>query len=335
MNKKYNLNNIFNKNVSPAPGYAIAILNSDRLLFNRCEGLANLKTIEPITLNTAFRTASLTKQFTAMAIMILKERKLINFDYTIEQYLPIFPIYGKNITIRQLLTHISGIPDHEQALYKSIKPYQEPSIYESLAILMRQKKLLFKSGDKFQYSDSGFVLLAIIIEKLSGMSYSDFLSQNIFAPLGMNNTIVVDETKPKINNRAKGYKLNKGIWEDNDYDPLNFIVGDEGIYSTINDLIIWKNAWQEDILISYKTLSEAMKSSILNDGATGRCGFSWFIENKKRSKIIYQTGTWVGFNNIMLTDVVNKKTVIVLSNCTVFPFGKNRIKIALDIINSV
>lgn len=314
MNKSLNFNNLFIDNVFPAPGFSMLVNDRRKILLEKSIGLANLQTLKPITPNTAFRLASLTKQFTTMAIMILKERKLLSFDDRIEKFFPDFPNYGKNISIRQLLTHTSGIPDHEKLLYKKINFGEEPNIYDALYVLNQQKKLLFKSGEKNQYSDSGFVLLALIIEIVSKKSYSDYLVENIFLPLKMKNTIVIDNASISIQDKAIGYEKIGNNWKEFDYDPLNYIVGDEGIYSTANDLINWSEAWLTDVLVSEKTLSEALSAGTLTNGSLGKYGFSWLIDTKNNSKLVYQKGTWVGFRNIIMIDLISGASIIFLSN---------------------
>lgn len=298
--------NIYNQFNETTPGYALGVIKSGNLVFEKYSGLSNLKTKTPIDVNTAFRLASITKQFTAMAIVTLSKQGKLDLNNRIDTFIPDFPLYGKNITIQQLINHTSGIPDHEKPLYKILKSKEEPTIYDSLEVLKTRKRLLFKPGTKYAYSNAGYVLLAIIIEKVSGIRYAEFLQKYIFIPLGMKNTIVLDETKPKIPNRALGYRLNRKKWELYDYDPLNYIVGDEGVYSSLNDLTKWVQSWSQQI------------NNIF-----------WF----RKRRYFYQTGSWVGFNNIILTDPKTNTTVIFLSNTTQFPTERERIDVALKILS--
>lgn len=326
---------MFSKFDNTTPGCSVIAFNDKKIMYTNNIGLADMENKIPIGSNTSFRLASLTKTFTAMAIMILDEMKLLKFDDPIIKFFPDFPKYGKKITISQLLSHTSGLPDHEKPLYDEIDTYGEPTIYDSFEILKKQKSLLFRYGTKFEYSNSGFVLLALIIEKVAGEKYSSFLQKNIFAPLGLKNTIVVDETKPFINNRAFGYKKEKNKYIDYDYDPLNYIIGDEGIYSTVLDLVQWIRAWQYPILVKKETLNMSLRLQKLEKGKFGRCGFSWFIQNIYSKKYIFHDGFWVGFNNIMLTECETNITVIILSNTNEFSTEKKRIDAALEILNSL
>lgn len=330
-----NIDQLFNQFNKSTPGCAIAVVKNDTILLQKNFGLADVPNNIPITKDTAFRLASLTKPFTTMAIMIIKERALVSYDDSIRKYLPKLPLFWKNVTIRTLLTHTSGSPDHEKPLYKMVKFEEEPTISDAFKILQTEKQLVFQPGTRFAYSDAGYVLLALVIEKITQQKYADFLDKNVFQKLNLRNTFVMDETKPNKKTRAYGYRKIKNAWELYDYDPLNYIVGDEGIYSSISDLTIWQKAWMKDLLVSQKTLDEALSLQILSDGQKGRCGFSWFIEKRNGRKIIFQDGFWVGFNNIMLTDVTSNTTVIMLSNTTMFPGEKKKVNLARAILDIV
>lgn len=293
-----------------SPGCSVCVLQNEKIILKKCFGLADLKNGTKIKPNTAFRLASLTKQFTARAITILEEKGKLDFDDQLRKFFPDFPAYGKNISVRNLLTHTSGIPDHETPLYKKIRIGEEPTIYDSLKVIEERKRLLFKPGSKHKYSDSGYVLLALIIEKASGLKYSQFLKKYIFRSLGMDRTIVVDETKPSVKNRAFGYRMLNKKWELYDYDPLNYIVGDEGIYSTVTDLAKWNRLLNK------------------TDWISNFCGLV-----DKKIKVRYQTGSWVGFNNIILSDMKKNITIIMLSNTTIFKEENKKIDIALKILN--
>ena len=336
------------------PGFAAAVLKNDKIVWKKCIGMADLGKKMPITPQTNFRLASLSKQFTAMAVMILIERKKLSLKNKLSDFFSGFPAYGNKVSVRQLLTHTAGIPDHEKPLYRTIRPGDEPTMADALDILKSQSSPLFPPGSEYQYSDSGYVLLALIIEKVSGLTYREFLKQNIFSPLSMIGSDVLDQTKPKIKNRALGYKRMRlprsprrprnddenENFEIFDYDPLNYIVGDEGVYSSINDMAKWSRAWDEEILVSRKNLAEATTPALLGNGNFGKAGFSWLfgnILNRFRVKpgmtrIIYQDGSWVGFRNIILKIPEKKLTVVVLSNRTDLNTEQRRISLAYKLV---
>lgn len=325
------ISNLFPKFSATTPGCAIGVVQDGKLVFKWNVGLAGVEKKRPITSLTQFRLASLTKPFTAMAIMLLKEKEELRFEDTLDMFFPNFPHYGKKITIRQLLTHTSGMPDHEQPLYKTLKKDEEPTLFDALRVLLCEQETLITPGSNYLYSDAGYVVLAIIIEKVTGRNYRDFLAENIFVPLKMENTLVVDETKPDIKNRAYGYQKKANTFIAYDYDPLNYIVGDEGIYSTVEDLAKWWPAWTTEILVNKNTLKQALQRQKLANGSLGRCGFSWFVDEQ----FVFHDGFWVGFNNIILTNLETNTTVILLSNTTEFPTEEKRITIALRILNNI
>lgn len=326
------MKSLFSQINSSTPGYGILVKSGKKIILEDYRGLANLKKGTAIQSFTSFRTASITKQFTAMAIMILKERGAISFDTPISNFFPNFPDYAKKVTIRNLLTHTGGIPDHEKMLYAEIKNLKEPSMYDALRVLAQEKESLFEAGSQFLYSDAGYVLLGLIIEKITGQDYRKFLSNNIFKPLGLKNTSVMDKKEVKIKNKALGYKKTKEGWVLFDYNPLNYILGDEGVYSTPLDLSRWIEAWESNILVSKKILEEALTPFQLKNGSDGKCGFSWLIEKKGKAKIMYQTGSWVGFNNIILSDTDDYIKIIYLSNNTLLPLQQDKIKFAKKMV---
>lgn len=315
--------------IPTTPGYAAIVLKNNKMLWQKCRGWADLIRQTQITPETNFRLASLSKQFTAMAVQILIERKKLNLENKLTDLFPDYPAYGNKVSVRQLLTHTAGIPDHEKPLYRTIRPGDEPTMIEALEVLKNRPDPLFLPGSKYQYSDAGYVLLALIIEKVSGFPYREFLQRNIFAPLEMHGSDVLDQTKPKIRNRALGYKtLPKNKFRLFDYDPLNYIVGDEGVYSSLEDMIKWSRAWDKEILVSQKTLNKALVPQQLLNGKFGKAGFSWLFVNYRGIKIIYQDGSWVGFRNIILKIPGKKLTVVILSNRTDLNTEKQKISFA-------
>lgn len=331
MNPSFNL--LFQKYNRHTPGCAIGVVKNGNLINQYYIGLSNLETKTPISKNTAFRLASLTKPFTVMAIMILKKKGAISYDDTIRRFFCGFPSYGDTITIRQLLSHTSGLPGHEKPLYDCIKQSDRPDLYDALCILSQTQKPYFDPGSRYQYSDSAYVMLALIIERVSGMRYSEFIKHTIFQPLQLKNTYVCVSDTTQIPHRALGYRRIGKKYEVFDSDPLNYILGDEGIYSTIPDLAIWTTAWETDVLTNKSNISLATKPYRCLNGTLGRCGFAWFIDPYKN--IRFQDGIWVGFTNIILTDTAKQTTAIVLSNTRDFANERQRVAIASRVLEKL
>ena len=283
----------------------ILVSRNKKVVYRKALGYANLETKEKLIPESAFYLASVSKQFTAMAIMILSERKKLTYDDKLSKYVPEFPPYANDITIIHLLTHTSGIPDHFGL--NSYKP--DLTNQDVLDILIKEKFLDYKPGDRFEYSNSGYILLAMITEKVSGMPFHEFMKTNVFDLLGMTNTLVYDESKPLIYNRAIGYNGDGTL---NDYNILT--TGAGGMFSTVDDLYLWDQALYTGTLVSWGTIYEAFTPFKLNDGAISNYGFGWFISEDGKRKTVSHSGSFSGFRNYICRDIVNKNAYMLLTN---------------------
>jgi CubicO group peptidase (beta-lactamase class C family) len=317
-----------------APGMAAMLVRNGRIEYRKVFGFADLDARTSITPDTQFLLASLTKQFTAMAIMILAERHKLQFDDTLAKFCPEFPAYARTITIRNLLNHTAGLTQYDDILgvkldenyfrsSKSPPAAHEPTAAEVLQLLSRQEKLRFTPGEKFEYSDSAYVVLGQIVERLTGERYAEFLKETIFDPLGMHDTLVVDERKQKVPRLALGYAKRDGKWRDVTYSPENAVYGEDGIYSTINDLYKWDQALYTERLVSRATLEMAFTPGHTNDGKEIRTdllarpssyGFGWFISELRGEKVVEHSGGWSGYATHILRVPSRQVTAIVLTN---------------------
>lgn len=315
------------------PGAAVIVIKEGRVLLKTGYGVANLETGQRITPDTAFLLASVTKQFTAMAVMILAERGKLNYEDSLSKFFPRFPSFAREITVRKLLNHTAGLPEYEGLFLKqrlidrdwprsgkSQRSLFEPTSKDVLKLLAEEKKLRFRPGDKFEYSNSGYVVLAQIVEKVSGESFSQFLQQNIFAPLGMKRTLLYDETRPKLSNVAISYMLKRGVYQDVDYAPLNLIYGEDNIYTTVEDMARWDRALSTNTLVRTATLKEAFTPGKLNNGKMAQYGmvegkmtyygFGWLIDDDK----VYHPGGWLGYRTAIVRFPKKSLSVVILSN---------------------
>lgn len=283
----------------------VLITKNDSTVVDTALGFNNLETQEKLTTNTPFYIASLSKPFTATAIILLQQKGLLSFDDKASKYLPEFPDYAKNVTIRHLLTHTSGVWDYEKVLSAKKRLKNQ----DVLNWLQQQKKLQFPSGSRFEYSNSGYIILSLIIEKISGLSYLQFLNENIFVPLKMKNTQVYDESEPVIKNKALGYNQKK---QPDDYSILT--TGDGGIYSSTKDLYKFDQALRNYSLINKNNTVLMYTPFKLSDGKLSNYGFGWYIDNSNNDKIVSHTGGLNGFRNIFWRDLKNNKTIIALTN---------------------
>jgi arabinooligosaccharide transport system substrate-binding protein len=209
-----------------APGASVIVIQDGRVLHKRGYGLADLDHKTPIRPSTDFYLASVSKQFTAMAIIMLVEQGRLSYDDHLSTFFPEFPAYGGSVTIRDLLHHTSGVPDY----FGLISNTADLTNQRILETLIRQKEPEFPPGERHQYSNSGYVLLALIVERVTGEPFHRFLKEHIFEPLGMKRTLVYDESKPAIRDKAHGYTHSEDGYKLDDYRPLG--EGDGGIFST-------------------------------------------------------------------------------------------------------
>ena len=284
---------------------SILVAEQGRIIYERGFGKADIKHNLVFTPDTPVYLASLTKQFTAMAVMMLAEQHKLSYGDPLSKYFPEFPSYAQQINIRNLLNHTSGIPDYVGL------GIEHPGLTnrEVLNALIREGSPHFIAGEKFEYSNSNYVLLGLIIEKLSGEPYRVFLQKNIFAPLGMNHTFVYDRTQPPIARRARGYNR---FGDDFDYDLLTY--GEGGIYSSVADMFKWDRALYTDKLVKRSTLEEAFTRGKLNDGSSINYGFGWAISESAGETVYSHAGRYGGFNTYIKRLPKEQSTIIFLTN---------------------
>jgi CubicO group peptidase (beta-lactamase class C family) len=284
-------------------GSILAAKNGE-ILISKGYGMANYELGVPNTPDTKFHLGSITKQFTAMAIMQLEEHGQLSVDDPLSKYIADYP-NGNNITIHQLLTHTSGIMDYinDDNTFSYICRLYHP--IEQVIGRFKNKPLEFKPGTRYEYSNSGYVLLSYIIEKVSGKKYKDFLADNIFKPLGMKNT-GYDDTTPIIKNRASGYSIMSNTLTNADFFDRSNLQGADGLYSTVNDLYIWDRALYTEKIASKKTLERIFTPYPPAD----TYGYGWTVSPDETS----HNGRMDGFYTCIYRKLPDKTAVIILSN---------------------
>jgi CubicO group peptidase (beta-lactamase class C family) len=282
---------------------AVLIAKKDRVICDTILGYSDFTTKTNLTKEARFYIASLSKPITATAIMLLQQKQLLSYDEKAIRYLPGLPAYAQQVTIRQLLNHTSGIKDYEQALAGK-KGLTNRDI---VMWLHEQRALNFEPGSQFDYSNSGYILLSLIIEQVSKQSYRQFLHDSIFTPLQMNHTTVYDETKPMIKNKAVGFNQDK---QPDDYSILT--TGDGGIYSTVGNLYTFHQSFHG--LLSKENLELMYQPPLLKDGKRSAYGFGWFVEGTDKHRIVQHTGGLNGFRALFWRDLSHHATIIALTN---------------------
>ena len=283
----------------------ISIMEGDEIMYENAFGIADASKNEKLTTNHAFYLASVSKQFTTMAVMILKERGKLNYDDNLRKYFPEFPSYADNVKIVNLMTHTSGIADHFRL--GANKP--DLTNNDVLELLIEQDSLNFTPGEKIIYSNGGYVLLALIVEKASGQPFHIFMKENIFDPLNMNRTLVFDESKPEITQRAIGYNV---YGKTADYNILTSGAG--GMYTTVEDLAKWNKSLSDLTLVSQETLNQAYTSYKLSNDSLTYYGFGWSVRNDSLGKRVFHSGGLAGFRTYLERNLDTKISFFYLTN---------------------
>jgi CubicO group peptidase (beta-lactamase class C family) len=312
---------------SNTPGAAVLVVYNGKPVFRHGYGVSDLRTHRPLDPQTDFRLASFTKQFTATCIMLLVRDGKLHYDDRLTDLFPEFPGYGKAITVRNLLNHTSGLPDYEEILmqqYPNTTEEQIPQILDAgvLKSLEQQTAGQFPAGSKWQYSNSGYATLAMIVEKVSGKPFGQFLHDRIFAPLKMNDTLAYEKGKNIVPHRAFGHTKQKdGSWKETDQSPTSAVLGDGGIYTSIDDLVKWDRALREHTLLSEAEMQPALAPVLPSAGPAGfgtekhvSYGFGWFLDPYKGHKRMWHDGETIGFRTTIQRFPDDQLTVIVLAN---------------------
>jgi len=301
-----------NFNQPESPGASVMVIHRGKVVVAKGYGLANVEEKIPCGPETNYRLASVTKQFTAMAVLILADRRKLSFEECLTDFFPEFPAYGRQITLRQLLNHTSGLLDYEDL----IPPGTELPVLDRdvLRLLMRQDKTYFPPGTKYRYSNSAYALLAEIVTARSGLTFARFLQQNIFRPLKMKGTLAYEGGVSVVANRAYGYSAAAGGFKRTDQSLTSSVLGDGGIYSSVADLYRWDQALYTDKLVSRKLLQQAFAPGPATDLPDTRYGFGWYISQYRGAREIWHRGSTIGFSTRLVRFPEQQFTVIILTN---------------------
>ncbi len=287
------------------PGCAVMVIQNGVPTVSETRGFADLEGGVAITPDTNFRLASVSKHFTAAAILQLRKNKQLSLGDTLGRFFPQFPDYGKNITITQLLTHTSGLIDYEEVMDKN--DTHQIRDHEVLELLMLQDHGYFVPGSKFRYSNGGYCILAVIVGQVSGQSLGNFLRSEFFLPFGMKDTFANEEGVTDIPNRAYGHSRKGSEWIRTDQDTTSATVGDGGIYSSLSDLFIWDKALDELNLFEKQVLTEEKPGPIYY-------GFGLFRKEYRGVRVQYHAGSSIGFRAGLYRVPGKNITIIFLSN---------------------
>ncbi len=292
------------------PGLALAVMRGGKIIKARGYGLSNVELNVPVTPGSIFQSGSVGKQFTATAVMMLVEEGRLGLDDKITKYFPEAPESWNRITVRHLLTHTSGIKDYTSKDFDYRRDYTEADL-EKIALTL---PFDFAPGEKWSYSNSGYMLLGFLIHRVTGKYYGDFLQERIFGPLGMTTTRIISE-QDIIPHRSAGYQLVKGELKNQEWvSPTLNTTADGSLYFSVLDLAKWDAALYTEKLLKRSSLDEMWTPVKLNDGKTCPYGFGWRIADMNGHRLIEHSGSWQGFTTGISRYVDDKLTVVALTN---------------------
>ena len=320
------------------PGVAVLVRKDGRTAFERGYGVRDLRSFAKIDPQTNFRLASCTKQFTAMSIMLLVHDGKLRYDDNLTDVFPDFPAYGKAITIRHLLNHTSGLPDYEDLMAAAEKRKGAPiwtsthQIQDAEVLDLLNQEAAGKSapGTQWSYSNSGYVVLGLVVAKISGKPFREFLRERIFAPLKMSQTVAYQKGQNEVTSRAYGHSNDANSWKETDQSPTSATLGDGGIYSSLSDLAKWDEALAQHTLLSEKEMQPALTPAQLTisdqpkwpanadrpEGTPVSYGFGWFLDPYRTHPRMWHYGDTMGFHTYIQRFPADRLTIIVLCNRT-------------------
>lgn len=291
------------------PGVAVAVLRGGQVVLAKGYGFANLEHQVPVRPETVFQSGSIGKQFTATLVMMLAEQGKLRLDDPITKYLPGSPAAWNAVTVRHLLTHTGGMTDYPDD-FDFRRDFTEEELLQRAAAI----PLAFKPGDQWSYSNLGYLVLGVLIHKVSGTFYGDMLEARVFGPLGMATAMVIDEAAI-VPNRAAGYRIDKGeILNQEWVAPTLNTTADGALYLSVLDMAKWDEALYGERLLKRASLEEMWTPVTLNNGQPRDYGFGWRVGRVRTHRLIEHGGAWQGFTSFIARYVDQRLTVIVFTN---------------------
>ncbi|HUV29657.1 MAG TPA: serine hydrolase domain-containing protein [Acidobacteriota bacterium] len=297
-----------------APGAAAAVIEHGNVIYCRCFGLANLEHKVSITNETVFNLASVTKQFTSLAVLLLEQEGKLHLDDDIHKYFPELPEYDATVTLRNLLNHTSGLWEYSKMFryYGGHKPADYTSIEEVLALLKGQDQLLFAPGSQWVYCNTNYALLGELVARVTGESLASWTADHIFKPLGMEHTLFQDDCFRVIPNGADCYYKTDGIYYE---DPRNSdVVGPSYLYSTIDDMTLWLDNFRQRTVGGDSLIERMCRKSTLTDGSESSYGYGLGILERNDRQIISHSGQTGSFNTMVIYVPEDELGMAILAN---------------------
>lgn len=277
----------------PHVGACVMAMKDGKVVFEHAYGVSDIESQTPCTPETNFRLASVSKQFTATAIMMLVDRGKLSLDDKLTKFFPGFPKYGDKITVKQLLTHTSGLPAYEDLIPKGTTLQLDD--YDVLHLLMDTEEPKFAPGSKWEYSNSGYTLLGLIVEQVAQKPFHDFMKSEIFAPLGMDESVMYQRGLNEVPHRAYGHTRKDGEWVKSDQSLTSAVRGDGGVYTSLRGYEKWTTGIDEQKLLTKVSYEAMFSPQALTSRKGSHYGYGWFIDEYRGEPRIQHGGDTNGF----------------------------------------
>jgi CubicO group peptidase (beta-lactamase class C family) len=301
------------------PGIALMVAREGKVVRAEGFGLANVELQVPVKPETVFQSGSVGKQFTATAVMMLVEQGKIGLDDPLAKYFPNAPASWNEVTIRRLLSHTAGFTDYPEKF-----DFRKDWTEDELLKMVEQIPLAYPPGTKWEYSNLGYLTLGLLIHRVTGEFYGDFLQERIFKPLDMKTTRIISEADI-VANRAAGYRLVKGVLKNQEWvAPMVNTTADGSLYFSVLDLVKWDAALYTDKLLKRSSLDLMWTPVKLKDGQPNKdgYGFGWVVGSRNGHRVVHHDGAWQGFKSAIGRYVDDRLTVVVLANLAEAEPGK-------------
>ncbi len=282
-----------NAALPPHVGACVMAIDGGRVVFDHATGLADVETQSSCTTATNFRMASVSKQFTATAVLLLVDRGKLSLDDTLDKFFPGFPEYGRKITVKHLLIHTSGLPEYEKLIPEGTTLQLDD--LDVLHVLMDTKKPLFAPNEKWEYSNSGYALLGLIVEIAADKPFHEFMRDDVLKPLGMNDSVLYQRGLNEVSHRAFGHSREGEKWVQSDQSLTSAIRGDGAIYTSLRDYKKWLTGIEKQTLLSPKSYKAMFTPHVVTDRKGNHYGYGWFIDSYRNEPRIHHNGDSQGF----------------------------------------
>ena len=304
--RRGDVDELFAAYAGAVPGAAVMVVDDGARALVATWGLAVVEDGVPVRADTNFRLASLTKQFTATAIMMLVEEGELSLTDTLPELFPGFPDYGANVTLRHLLQHNSGLVDYESLVPDDYAG--QVSDRDALRYMLEVDHTYFPPGSEYRYSNTAYAMLAVLVEERSGLPFAEFLERRIFGPLGMDGTVAFQDGISTVPQRALGYTVEDGAILPSDQSTTSAVLGDGGIYTSLDDYYRWDQALYTERLLSRDSLEQMWTANF------GDYGLGWRVDTEDGRRRLHHDGSTSGFRNYVIRYPDERMTVLVLTN---------------------